>query len=210
MTAVTQADTQALELRARYERAAVLEDGANNNSVACNTTVYPHWIEGSTLFWYVRNTRDGQQNFRLVDASTGDNKAAFDHQAVATALSQASGEPVSADSLSFTNLDLTQAPETLRFSALGKHWIYNASSETCESKDVFPDQWKVSPDGNKVAFARDHNLWVRDIVNGVEKALTQDGERYRGYADSHPCSHMACIVHRFPLKPYGHQTPNVC
>lgn len=39
-----------------------------------------------------------------------------------------------------------------------------------------------SPDGTKVAYIKDWNLWVRNIATGKEKALTTDGVKDFGYA----------------------------
>jgi dipeptidyl-peptidase 4 len=35
---------------------------------------------------------------------------------------------------------------------------------------------KISPDGSRVAFVRDANLWVLDLASGREQALTEDGK----------------------------------
>jgi dipeptidyl-peptidase-4 len=43
-----------------------------------------------------------------------------------------------------------------------------------------------SPDGRRVAFVRDHDLWVRDVATGAEVALTHDGEESRPYATRLP------------------------
>lgn len=40
----------------------------------------------------------------------------------------------------------------------------------------------VSPDGTRAVFVRDWNLWLRDMKNGQERALTTDGVKYFGYA----------------------------
>jgi dipeptidyl aminopeptidase/acylaminoacyl peptidase len=40
----------------------------------------------------------------------------------------------------------------------------------------------ISPDGNRAAFIRDYNLWVRDVVSGRETQLTTDGQKDYGYA----------------------------
>ncbi len=39
-----------------------------------------------------------------------------------------------------------------------------------------------SPDGRRVAFVRDYNLWVRDSAGGNEVQLTTDGVKDDGYA----------------------------
>ena len=40
----------------------------------------------------------------------------------------------------------------------------------------------LSPDGRRLAFIRDHNLWVRDLTTDQETALTTDGAKDYGYA----------------------------
>jgi dipeptidyl aminopeptidase/acylaminoacyl peptidase len=40
----------------------------------------------------------------------------------------------------------------------------------------------LSPDGNKAAFIKEHNLWVRDTKTGEQKQLTTDGIKDFGYA----------------------------
>ncbi|WP_274971457.1 DPP IV N-terminal domain-containing protein, partial [Zunongwangia profunda] len=40
----------------------------------------------------------------------------------------------------------------------------------------------ASPDGSKVVYIKDWNLWMRDTQTGKETQLTQDGEKNYGYA----------------------------
>ena len=67
----------------------------------------------------------------------------------------------------------------------------------CEAGDDAGERWRrgrllaesrgvaeadISPDGKKVAFIRDWNLWVRDMTTGEETQLTTDGVKDFGYA----------------------------
>ena len=174
-----------IDITVRYERAAALECGEFGKSVAFNTTVYPHWIEGTSTFWYVREARHGQ-TYRLVDAKAGLNRSAFDHHSLACALTEASGEAVEADNLSLEKLTFSEDLSTCTFAAFSKTWVYDIAQKTCQEESRLPEQWRVSPDGRKAAFVRDHNLWVRDLSSGDEKPLTHDGERYNDYALSQP------------------------
>jgi dipeptidyl-peptidase-4 len=45
-----------------------------------------------------------------------------------------------------------------------------------------PANSSVSPDGNRAAFIRDYNLWVKDLASGRETQLTKDGIQDFGYA----------------------------
>ena len=40
----------------------------------------------------------------------------------------------------------------------------------------------ASPDGKKMAFIKDYNLWVKDVASGTETQLTTDGVKDYGYA----------------------------
>lgn len=52
-------------------------------------------------------------------------------------------------------------------------------------KETFTRQGRnevISPDGEKAAFIRDYNLWVKDLSTGKETQLTTDGVKDFGYA----------------------------
>ncbi|MEI7576819.1 MAG: prolyl oligopeptidase family serine peptidase [Armatimonadota bacterium] len=64
-----------------------------------------NWLKGGKA-WYVRQLPAGKSEFVLVDAAAGKKALAFDHRAVALALSKAAGKPV----------DPTQLPPKASFS----------------------------------------------------------------------------------------------
>jgi dipeptidyl aminopeptidase/acylaminoacyl peptidase len=83
--------------------------------------------------------------------------------------------------------------------AQGKEFVlFNAADGSRKSasdlKDLLPESASdkaspstnrnevLSPDGKKVAFIRDWNLWMRDLDTKEEKQLTTDGYRDYGYA----------------------------
>ena len=174
--------TTAREITTRYQRAFRLARGAYDKSIARNTTLYPHWVGDSDTFWYVRDTSKGK-TFQWVDASTGNNQAAFDHDALCTALTKASGEILSADNLPVDELDLTQAPAQLTFSALGKRWHYNRAHERCDV--LYPlENVEISPDGQYALLRREGNLWLREMASGNERPLTADGNALYAYAST--------------------------
>ena len=184
----------------RYQQAQAINQSLLSGRLVLNDAVFPHWIDGTTCFWYQRETRDegkrkvgnryGEgKEFRLVDASAGTNELAFDHQALADALiehcEQASNHNCDAWSLPIQDVSITLTPRQLRFTAFGQHWLFEVG--TCQLQEV-PAEQKIprtelpSPDNKKIAFVRDYNLWVRDQVTGEERALTQDGTVDHGYS----------------------------
>lgn len=67
----------------------------------------------------------------------------------------------------------------LLFDSLGQLWMYSLESGTAvqvtSSADPAGDP-KFSPGGDRLAYVRKHNLYVRDISHGQEQALTRDGD----------------------------------
>ncbi|WP_417466194.1 DPP IV N-terminal domain-containing protein [Kordiimonas sp.] len=187
-------------IRERYQEAQAINQSLLSGRLVLNDAVYPHWIEDSGCFWYQRQTRDegkgragngyGEgKEFRLVDAGVGTNVPAFDHQALADALLAQSADAIEQGcdpwNLPLQHVSITLAPLEVRFEAFGGHWVFDA--DTGQLLEIPEDGKKtqtgvLSPDGQKTAFVRDHNLWVRDEASGEERALTEDGTEDHGYA----------------------------
>lgn len=71
------------------------------------------------------------------------------------------------------------APDSghLLFDNQGQLWLYDLKSGTAVQFTSSPDaSWdpKFSPDGGRVAYIRNHNLYVQPITGGSERALTKD------------------------------------
>ncbi len=173
------------DLAARYQRAQQMNQGSNNRrDIVLNATLFPHWIGDSDQFWYVRETRAGQQ-YRLVDAAQRTNVLAFDHKTLARRLAKLTASDVDPENLPFKNIEITVSPRTVKFSAFDADWEYNEVTQRCKKLDYsLAPPWVTSPDGKLGAFVRDYNVWVRDIASGQERALTQDGERFYEYAST--------------------------
>ena len=95
-----------LDIEERYQRAQGILQGYCTNSLVQNDSIYPHWIEGADCFWYERKTHIGKE-YRLVDANARSNELAFDHQALTTVLSQASGQSIDKDNLPITQITIS-------------------------------------------------------------------------------------------------------
>lgn len=165
---------------ARYQRASHLMTGIWTQNVVRNATIFPTWIRHSDQFWYERELKFGRE-YRLVDAKRAVNQKAFDHQVLAETLAEISGQQVNSDDLPITEVDITVAPLQVAFTAFEKRWSFSADSSTCIEIDKVYRDWVVSPDGRKAIFARDYNLWIRDIVGASECQLTYDGEEDYAY-----------------------------
>ena len=178
------------DLLSNYQRAkALLQFKFRGRKTIPNALVFPVWIEGAQCFWYERQLTQGKE-FRLVNAVTATNTLAFNHQYLARALAEAVGQPVDAANLPINNLngqvtatiEMTVNPVTLQFTAFDKRWVFIDESASLREIDRTPINELISPDGQKVLFTRDHNLWLRDINTNQERALTVDGEEFYPYA----------------------------
>ena len=187
----------------RYEQAQTLLQGWITTQIVKNDVVYPHWIEGSHCFWYLRDTENGNE-FRLVNADNANNTLAFDHNALADSLAVATGETISVDKLPIKQVIITLSPTQVCFRAFDKNWQFDTDTATCketisaqkidadataacgdESRmpEVFA-QTLASPNGKTEIFIQDHNLWIRHLASGEESALTQTGTAEESFARS--------------------------
>lgn len=66
------------------------------------------------------------------------------------------------------------------FDSLGQLWLYSLDSGTAVQFTSAPqpsEDPKFSPDGNRVAYLRQHNLYVRPVPSGDEKQLTRNDRK---------------------------------
>ncbi|SDR89042.1 dipeptidyl-peptidase-4 [Formosa sp. Hel1_31_208] len=72
----------------------------------------------------------------------------------------------------------TNVEPIYRRSTLGKYYIYDSTS----NKTVLVSEEKIqepafSPDGTKLAYGLNNNLFIKDLVTGETKQITNDGEK---------------------------------
>ena len=174
------------ELLSCYQRAALFEQLTDPQpkpevQLVLNDLPAPLWIGDSACFFYRRELKGGAE-YRLVDAQAGTNKAAFDHQVLASALAEALGQAVDGHNLPISMVEISLSPLQVRFMAFKKHWSFSPDNPVCTEEFPSPSEWVISPNGKKAAFTKDYNLWLRDIASGEEKPLTDDGEEFYRYA----------------------------
>ncbi|WP_250433112.1 S9 family peptidase [Hanstruepera flava] len=72
----------------------------------------------------------------------------------------------------------TEVESIFRRSTLGKYYVFNANSKTitlvAEEKIQEPT---FSPDGQKIAYGYNNNIFVKDLNNGQTTQITFDGEK---------------------------------
>lgn len=186
-----------MSFAARFEANKSLQGMALMQQVR-NLMVAPNWIGEEDRFWIKLQDPKGH-HFYIVDAATGEKRSAFDHDAVAQALIAAGAGEQHPEALGLTNMIvegeervLTVGPATYRCTSDG--------SVCRKLPAVKGTQW-LSPDGQRAAFIRDHNLWVRDSASGAERAVTTDGTPTHAYGNPRPAEFTVVPLRRAGKEP---------
>jgi dipeptidyl aminopeptidase/acylaminoacyl peptidase len=175
------AQTRATVTVADYERAEKFLN-YNTTPLVSNGAVRANWLPDDR-FWYRNQTAAGYE-FLLVDAAKATKAPAFNHAAVATALTAAMGKPITATQLPFQIITMAADLQSFTFDSDRLQWSCDVRGSKCTSTDR-PESTRnavLSPDRQRAAFIRDYNLWVRDVTTGTETPLTIDGVKDYGYA----------------------------
>ncbi|WP_298516944.1 S9 family peptidase [uncultured Kordia sp.] len=70
----------------------------------------------------------------------------------------------------------TNVEAVFRRSTLGIYYVYDiASKKTTKISDNKIQEPTFSPDGKKVAYVYENNIYVKDLMSGAEKQITTDG-----------------------------------
>ncbi|MEO6816298.1 MAG: DPP IV N-terminal domain-containing protein [Edaphobacter sp.] len=180
-----------------YARAEKFMD-YNVNPLVLHTVNHVKFMEDGR-FWYRDRGADGAV-FEMVDPVQGTKATAFDREKLTAAMSAATEGKKTFDAR-------TLAISDIAFEDGGRVAVVNIDGDTmrCELNDtekcelvtvpvkdavtarLFSEAHgmasaDISPDGKKIAFIRDYNLWVRDMTTGKETQLTKGGVKDFGYA----------------------------
>ena len=171
-----------------YQRAEQFLE-PNVNQLVRNEQVTPNWINESNRFSYKRQLPDGKQ-FLLVDASHNTREPAFDHERLATALSQATGVECTAVDLPFERFEFVEDGQEIHFVVGDARYDCNLTNYECcqigQVESPSRELERTSPDGKWIAFLQDHNLFVRSVESGEVIQLSDDGVGKYDYTASLP------------------------
>ncbi len=164
-----------------YERAEKMLSWNLSDKVV-RQNVSPQWIDNSR-FWYQVNTRDGSE-YVVVDAAAGKRDLAFDHDRMATVISNLTGQEYDGNNLPFRSLQFSDDLSTVQFSYRSDLVECDLNTYRCDiageaigsiSNSV------MSPDGKKAAYIKEYDLWVKNLETGEDIRLTTKGEKYYGF-----------------------------
>ena len=166
----------------------------NRDRYLINGDIQQHWIGATDRFWYQRTNEEGAKEFVVVNAADGARHPAFDQARIAAALSKLTGKPIEPGALPFSSFEYIGGERAIQFGIEDAQWTCQIKTAVCQrasSQAVKADE-SPSPDGKWVAYAREHNLGVRERSSGREVALTTDGIENYGYATE--SGHAAGVV----------------
>lgn len=161
--------------------------GWNAEKLISNLPSSINWIEGDERdrFWYKNRIEEGFE-YVLVNPGNQTREQAFNHNDLATALSEATDSSFVHYKLDFQDLKFDENVEVVQFWFDEKDmWTYNRRTGNLTGPvkfEKFPIEEVPSPNEEWVAYSKDENLWVRNKSTGEEKQLSTDGEKDFGYA----------------------------
>jgi len=134
------------------------------------------WRSDGSLWIYDDRRADRSPSFELLDPSTGSRRAIVDSAKPLTALNAAlpSGETL-------TKLPWPALDDSGRRGLYVLHGVIflldldNGDLTRLTSTAAQEGSATFSPDGRKIAFVRDHDLYVVDVASKAETRLTRDG-----------------------------------
>ncbi|MSU51200.1 MAG: S9 family peptidase [Opitutus sp.] len=178
--------------------------------------VAPHWIGQSSRFWY-RIDVPGGEEFIIVDSERGTRSPAFNQARATAAIKEAKLGAVSQSSLS-------PDARTLHFRADDRAWTLNldtyvvavvekdpeskpAAGEADAPNDNTRARRARSPDARWEAFARDDNLWLRELASKREMPLSVGGSP--GHTYRRDASRARLVSMRYDRADYPASEPDV-
>lgn len=156
--------------------------GGNTSPLVYGNSVQPRWMDDGR-FWYA-NSVPGGTEYLVVDPVYASQGRAFDHARIGEALSGAVGVTFEEFEIPVASISFEAHDVVVGLRGMGVARC-DLEEYTCvRDGDGLPPVQRseaVSPDGQRVAFIREHNLWVRERTSGEETQLTTDGFELFGY-----------------------------
>ncbi|PYV96492.1 MAG: dipeptidyl-peptidase IV [Acidobacteria bacterium] len=141
------------------------------------------WSPGNTKVSFVQRDNSGEQGeLWYVDLQTGEKKVLVSQvklAALAPPLNRITDEREKERLTRYHVAEYLWAPDSkhLLFNAQGQLWLFTIETGTAVAITSSPEPAsdpKFSPDGTRVAYVRNHNLYTRLVSGKGEKQLTAD------------------------------------
>ncbi len=165
------AEKLALSFDAVYDEKGDLVEGGRTQTV--------QWLSGDRLAWPTFDAEGEITGWRVLDVTTKRETALFDPAQAEKAFVQAGVPADSAKRLARQrSYTFDERGEKALLTIDGDLYLFTPSGTAVKRLTTTPAEEKVaafSPNGKKVSFVRDNDLWVLDIAEAVERRLTDDG-----------------------------------
>jgi dipeptidyl-peptidase-4 len=142
------------------------------------------WSPDGTKVSFVQRDESGDRGaLYFVDVTTGKRAVLVSSEKLSTLAPSTSSinerKKEAAQRYSIAAYHWSPDSKKLLFDSQGQLWLYTLDTGTAvqvtSGSDPSEDP-KFSPDGDRVSYIRKHNLYVRHLSGGNERALTRDGD----------------------------------
>ncbi len=164
---------------ADYQRAEQFL-AANTRELVVDDVLALYWQEDDRLV-YRKSTAQGSE-LQIADLASGSKTDIVDPILLAEALAELVDEAPDATDLALSDIEISSSLDAMEFDYESERFRVDLGSLTVSRLPQPEAGETLSPDGSKVAYVEDYNLWVRDLASGDTTQLTFDGTEHYGYA----------------------------
>ena len=168
-----------------YKRAVSFLYDNHNNKTVFNLKTKINWFKDGTGLWFIDYSKN-KKTYKLVDFKNNKVVDLFNHNKMASALTEFSEKLIKENQLSLSNIE-KKGKGNLEFKFEDKSYILNLKSYQLTLQEEKPKEEKnpfeaKSPDGKWIAYTKDYNLFIKSIESSKEFQLSTEGKRGYEYA----------------------------
>lgn len=152
----------------------------NTDPLVLDEILGMYW-QGDEQLVYRKSNAQGSE-LVIADVLTGSKTGLVDPILLANALTAISDSEADPADLDISDIELNDSLDVMRFDYEGERYEADLSNMEVREIEQLSNTEALSPDGSKVAYIEDYNLWVRDLASGRRQQLTSDGSEHYGYA----------------------------
>lgn len=165
---------------AQAERQLTVERMFNDPAFRLRGLPAVQWMRDGNRFTFVQTDSAGVTHLVAEDARTGTRTRLVDGSRLVPA---GATEPIEIEDYHWSDDErrlviFTNTQPVWRQNTKGEFYVYDLASNRLTPVSTQPG-WqqfaKLSPDGARVGFVRDNDVWVTDLATGRETRITRDG-----------------------------------